>query len=301
MNPYNQQYGQQQQPYGQQQQGYGQQGPQYGQGPNQPYQSPSMQPQQQYGSPQMQPYGQQQFNQPPQYGSPQMQQFGQQQQYGSPQMQPYGQQQQFGGQGWMSQQFSGPSQFVDLNQLRQAFDTMDKNHNGQIDAHELEKAMHHLGEKVNSQDVSSIMQMYDKNHNGTIDFNEFQQLWAYINELKQEFNNADTNKSGFLNFDQVKQALHKHHKALILAGGAATVYSLFKIHDIKKKENLDWSDFLKMSLHLGSLRSGYETQQFGQQQFGQQQFGQQGYGGYQQKHEGMFENFANWAESHFRR
>jgi len=220
--------------------------------------------------------------------------FGQQQSYGSPT-----QGQQFG-QSWTSHQLAGPSQYVDQNQLRQVFDSWDKNHNGQIDPKELMKAMHHMGEQVSEQDVTQIMGMFDKDHSGTIDFSEFQQLYTYVNQLKQEFNNADTHKHGSLDFEQVKQALHKHHKALILAGGAATIYTLFKLHDHHKKEKLDWSQFLAMSLHLGNLRSGFEDQQFGQQ-------GQQGqFQSYlspsgQKHHQNLFQNFANWAETNFLR
>jgi len=274
-----------QQNYGQQ--GFGQQP--YGQGP------PT-----QYGQPQ---YGQQSLGQdqgPSQYGE----QYGQQpytpqQGYGQQgfAQQPYGQgpttqygqplqSQGFGPQNW-GQGYGG----IDP-QLAQTFAMWDTNHDGSLEPHEVMKAMHHMGEPVTEDDVRMIMNMFDKDHSGTISMNEFGALWTYVNELKQEFHTADVNRTGLLDIEQVKQALHRHHKALMLAGGAATVYALFKLHDAHKRGKLDWSNFLKLSLHMGALRSQYESNQGPQPSYGQQQVPQK---------QGFFEQFANWAETNFRR
>jgi len=194
--------------------------------------------------------------------------------------------------------------------LRQIFDKWDTDHNGYITPNELQKAMHHLGEPVSDEDIRLIMTMFDKEHTGRIDFAEFGQLYNYVSELKQEFTKADTSRTGSLDMDQVKSAMHRHHKALMLAGGVATVYSLFKLHDLHKKGKLEWPHFLRLGLHMGALRSNYESSGAQQQLlglpqsggFGQQSYGQQqSYGGHQK----LFENFANWAsgmiDSHIRR
>jgi len=301
-NPYQQQ--QQQQPNQ-----FGQQGPQYGQNQQQFGQ------QQGYGSPQQQGfnqqtpgYGQQQFQQPQQqgYGSPYVQPLNpqNQQQFG----QQYGQQQ-FGQQqsgNWMNQQLSGPAQGFDSEELRRTFQKWDKNGNGQIEPQELKKLMKHLGEEVHDEDLQLMMDMFDKDHSGTIDYNEFYQLWNYINQMKQEFHQAGGTHKG-LDIEGVKAALGRHHKALMLAGGAATVFTLFKLHDLHKKGKLEWPHFMRLGLHMGALRNKFERNQgnqsigWGQQGgFGQQQQWQQ-----QPQKQSMFENFSGFAgqmiESYMRR
>jgi len=303
MNPYQNNYD----PYAQQQQqGYGQ-GPvqspqQYGQQPPvQPIQPDPYGPQfsspQQFGMGQPPQSPQQYGQQPPMYGQ---QGYGQQPSYGQALCQP---QQQGYGQGPVPQQFGQPNQnwvgqcnapILDSPQLRKTFEMWDTKKDGQLTPHELQKAMHHMGEKVSDEDVRLIMQMFDKDHSGTISYPEFGQLYNYVVELKQEFNTHDKDRNGTLSMDQAKSAMHKHHGALMLAGGAMTIYALFKLHDMHKTGRLDWSQFLRMGLHMGSLRSQYEGQMgLPQGQFGQQQqIGfQDPYGTPQHKHHG----FASWA------
>jgi len=314
---YNQNYNpyQQQQQYPNSPSQFGQQGPQQGpqqgQFGQQGYGSPQQlgSPQQGYGSPQQnQGYGQQQqFQQPQQqgYGSPYVQPLNQQnqQQFG----QQYGQNQQSGQQldqgGWMNQQLSGPAQGFDSEELRKTFQKWDKNGNGQIDPSELKQLMKHMGEEVHDEDIQLMMDMFDKDHSGTIDYNEFYQLWNYINQMKQEFHQAGGTHHG-LDIEGVKAALGRHHKALMLAGGAATVFTLFKLHDLHKKGKLEWPHFMRLGLHMGALRNKFERNQGSQSQsmWGNQQ--QQQWQQQPQK-QSMFENFSGFAgqmiESYVRR
>jgi len=122
-----------------------------------------------------------------------------------------------------------------------------------------------------------MVEMFDKNQSGGVDFTEFAALYAYIQDMKKAFNEADSDKSRGLNMQQVQSALSRVHGPLIAAGGAILIFTLFKIFDKKKQGKLDWPNFLKMALHLGKLRTGFEhTSAFQQsshpQNFPTQQF-----------------------------
>jgi len=274
-----------------------------------PYDQYNQQPQQQqYGQPtgwneqvQYPPnYNQSQFNPPSTYGQPQVGQ----QTWNQPQ--PW-EQQQSSNLGWEKSQATSTIPWLQGYQsqissqeprLKQVFNQWDFNKSGQIDANELQSAMQDLGESVTPDTVQMMIEMFDKDKSGTIDFTEFEQLYAYVEDMKSAFQSAGATDKG-LGIDQVKMALGKVHGPLMYAGGAALLFTLFKIYDKKRKGTLDWPDFLKTALKFGHLRSGFEKQnaqkisggmgsfsqqpqqQFGGQYGGQQfggQYGQQSYG-----------------------
>jgi len=160
------------------------------------------------------------------------------------------------------------------SQLQQTFNQWDTDRSGTIDARELEQGLRSLGEPLEEGEAQSMIEMFDKDQSQRIDFNEFAGLYAYIQDMKKAFNDADTDRSRGLNMQQVQTALSKVHGPLIAAGGAILIFTMFKIFDKKKQGKLDWPNFLKMALHLGKLRTGFEHTPKFQESFNKpQQFG----------------------------
>lgn len=54
-----------------------------------------------------------------------------------------------------------------------------------------------------------LMGMFDIDRNGTITFNEFRGLWKYIHDWRRLFLKFDRDKSGFIDGQELSQALRK--------------------------------------------------------------------------------------------
>ncbi|CAG8729306.1 14396_t:CDS:2, partial [Racocetra fulgida] len=107
--------------------------------------------------------------------------------YGTPQ-QPYGQQQQYS---TSFHQTSGGNQQPPPGadpQLFFWFKAVDTDNSGTLTAAELQKAL------IND-------------NTGTINFNEFAGLWRYIEDWKKCFQTFDADRSGTVNFQELKTAL----------------------------------------------------------------------------------------------
>jgi len=157
------------------------------------------------------------------------------------------------------------------------FRLADTNRNGSISAPELRIALKAAGQNVDETAADLMIRMYDKDQSGAIDMNEFGMLWSYINDLQRQFNSLGT---GWANYDQSKQLLGRNYSLLQQQGGDRVFQGLFNQVDVGRSGRLDWPQFLKLGLLLGTSLSLVEHFQFMQQPT--QQFPQQQYGGYQQ-------------------
>ena len=83
---------------------------------------------------------------------------------------------------------------------------VDTDRSGQIDAAELQRALSHT-HTFHVQTVAIIMKCFDRDDNGHINFQEFAQLWTFISQWKECFDRLDTDRSGNLDFGEMKQAL----------------------------------------------------------------------------------------------
>ncbi|UZJ53862.1 hypothetical protein CBS101457_003182 [Exobasidium rhododendri] len=189
------------------QQGYGGGGGGYGQ---QGYGAPPPQQQHGYGAPP--PQQQHGYGAPPAqqgYGAPPP---GQQQNYGSP-AQGYGQQGGGGGGGppgnrpQSFSQNSGPPGGADP-QLWSWFTSVDRDHSGNINPHELQQALVNGDWTPFELDtVKLLMTIFDVDRSGTITFNEFAGLWKYIQDWQGVFRHFDADRSGTIDQAELSRAL----------------------------------------------------------------------------------------------
>ena len=68
---------------------------------------------------------------------------------------------------------------------KKAFNNVDRDNNGKIEEHELEKIMAQISsdmgaEPPTKEDVKEVLEHLDKDHSGKIEFNEFKELIADI-------------------------------------------------------------------------------------------------------------------------
>jgi Ca2+-binding EF-hand superfamily protein len=244
----------------------GQPQPMYGQPPSNPYIS---QPQAyQTQPPQQPPYQQSQnpqfrSNQPPQqyqtqppsnpFISNQPQQYQTQQpQYKQQQTQPTYQLQPVNNNAW----YGGYAQQIqpqELDQLRQWFTRVDTDRSGSIDATELQQVTFG-GQPIGYEVAHKLIQVFDENRNGTIDFNEYAAMHKFIGNMRQAFMNADSDKSGRIEANEIYNAL----------GGAGfnyltqnSVKELTTKYD-KTRYGLDWPQFLLMAASIAHVRSVYQ-------------------------------------------
>ncbi|KAF9905501.1 Programmed cell death protein 6 [Linnemannia zychae] len=224
---YNQGYNQgyQQQPYGQQQQGYAQQ--------------PYGQQQQGYGQ---QPYGQQQQG----YGQ---QPYGQQQQAYNPQQNSYQQQhQQYQHQ---QQHPAAPNQSAEL---RRWFDAVDADRSGQLSTEELQKALIN-GDwtPFNYETVRLMMNMFDTDNSGMINFAEFSGLWQYIEEWRTCFAAFDQDKSGSIDFNELRTAMRSFRYNL----SDDFLRLLIKKYDRTGKGDVSFDNFVQIAVTVKSLTDAF--------------------------------------------
>ena len=64
----------------------------------------------------------------------------------------------------------------EIDELKACFEKFDKNGDGQISEEELKELMNEIGEKLNEKEIKDMMKDADTNKDGFIDFEEFKQL-----------------------------------------------------------------------------------------------------------------------------
>ncbi|KAF9205025.1 Programmed cell death protein 6 [Haplosporangium sp. Z 27] len=220
---YNQPYQQQQPPQGNQQYGYNQQGG-YGQ-------QQGGYAQQQQGYAQQQPYGQQAYGQ-------QQQQYGNQtphSQHQTPYNNYQGQQQQANQyQQAVNYQQQNGTQSSPESSLRQWFDAVDADRSGQLSTEELQRAL------IND-------------NSGQINFAEFSGLWKYIEEWRACFAAFDQDKSGSIDFNELKTAMRSFRYNL----SDDFLRLLIKKYDRNGRGDVSFDNFVQIAVTVKSLTDAF--------------------------------------------
>lgn len=92
--------------------------------------------------------------------------------------------------------------------LKYVFQQVDKDRSGAINAAELKQCLSNgTWEPFNDETVRLMISMFDRSHRGQLGFEEFKSLWKYIEDWRQCFLSFDTDKSGYISKNELKQAL----------------------------------------------------------------------------------------------
>ncbi|KAL5781080.1 hypothetical protein ACOSP7_006109 [Xanthoceras sorbifolium] len=97
--------------------------------------------------------------------------------------------------------------------IKQAFYMMDKDNNGGLTFEELKEGLLMIGHKMSDPDVQMLMDAADFDGNGTLDCEEFVTMSVHLKRignddiLQQAFEYFDKNKTGYIEFDELREAL----------------------------------------------------------------------------------------------
>ncbi|KAG7523783.1 programmed cell death protein 6 isoform X1 [Solea senegalensis] len=88
------------------------------------------------------------------------------------------------------------------------FQRVDKDRSGVISDSELQQALSNgTWTPFNPVTVRSIISMFDRENKGGVNFNEFAGVWKYITDWQNIFRTYDRDNSGFIDRNELKQAL----------------------------------------------------------------------------------------------
>eukprot|EP01025_Chloroclados_australasicus_P006662 TRINITY_DN1212_c0_g1_i1.p1 TRINITY_DN1212_c0_g1~~TRINITY_DN1212_c0_g1_i1.p1 ORF type:complete len:170 (-),score=15.68 TRINITY_DN1212_c0_g1_i1:279-788(-) len=139
--------------------------------------------------------------------------------------------------------------------LQQRFQIVDADGSGQIDSMELQKALA-LGEQQFSLAATAKMiRIHDRDGSGTIGFEEFVQLHKFLVNVTSAFKHYDKDNSGCLTADELFHALKDAGFKL----ESHAFYTLIKIFDPDRTDNLGLSEFVGMVLFMKSADAVFKA------------------------------------------
>lgn len=97
--------------------------------------------------------------------------------------------------------------------IKESFQIMDINNNGKLTFEELKVGLYKIGHQVPDADVQMLMEAADVDGNGTLDYGEFVAVAIHLRKigndehLHKAFTYFDLNKSGYIEIDELREAL----------------------------------------------------------------------------------------------
>ncbi|KAK2984380.1 hypothetical protein RJ640_002766 [Escallonia rubra] len=133
--------------------------------------------------------------------------------------------------------------------LKQMFHMMDKDKNGNLTFEELKDGLHIIGQPVQDPDVQMIMDAADIDGNGMLNCEEFMTLAVHLRrisnneQLRQAFRFFDRNDTGFIEFEELREALFDEHLG---ANNDQVVHDIIFDADLDKDGRISYPEFEAM-------------------------------------------------------
>ncbi|CAL8398320.1 unnamed protein product [Arctogadus glacialis] len=149
---------------------------------------------------------------------------------------------------------------------------VDKDRSGVISDTELQQALSNgTWTPFNPVTVRSIISMFDRENKGGVNFNEFAGVWKYITDWQNIFRTYDRDNSGFIDKNELKQALTGFGYRL-----SDQFYgTLIEKFDRQRKGQVAFDDFIQCCIVLQRLTDvfrRYDTDQDGWIQVSYEQY-----------------------------
>ncbi|KAF9926252.1 hypothetical protein FBU30_004147 [Linnemannia zychae] len=156
---------------------------------------------------------------------------------------------------------SGELSATQISDLKESFDTFDRNNDGTISRRELHSLLYTVGHKVNAQGLELLLTEYDTDKSGNIDFEEFLSLaqrliknkssvtqftQEELASFKESFETFDKDGNGAINASELRSLLRivgeKYQSKHIV--------ETMKEFDTNKDDQIDFSEFLVLANKL---------------------------------------------------
>lgn len=136
-----------------------------------------------------------------------------------------------------------------IHGLKEMFNMWDTDKNGNLTPEELRLGLINNGKSVSDPDVQLFMEAADLDGNGTLDCEEFVTIAVHIKrissdeQLKQAFSSFDKNKSGYIEFEELREALFEEHEE---ANSEQAAQDIILDADLDKDGRISYQEFAAM-------------------------------------------------------
>ncbi|TKY67446.1 Calcium-dependent protein kinase 24 [Spatholobus suberectus] len=140
-----------------------------------------------------------------------------------------------------------PDEQIDV--IKQMFDMMDKDKNGNLSFEELKDGLSMIGHALPDPDVQMLMDAADIDGNGTLNYEEFITMNVHLRKiecdehLSEAFRFFDKNQSGYVEFEELKDALSDDESE---ASNDEVIKDILNDVDLDKDGRISFEEFKAM-------------------------------------------------------
>ncbi|KAL1803022.1 hypothetical protein ACET3Z_031669 [Daucus carota] len=137
----------------------------------------------------------------------------------------------------------------EIHGIKEMFNMWDIDKNGNLTPEELKLGLINYGSKVSDPDVQLFMEAADLDGNGTLSCEEFVTIALHLKrissdeQLKQAFNSFDKNKNGYIEFEELREALFEEHEE---PNNEQAVHDIILDTDLDKDGRISYKEFVAM-------------------------------------------------------
>jgi len=137
------------------------------------------------------------------------------------------------------------------------FSSVDTDRSGTISANEL-ALLQFGGRPLGFRTAKKLITVFDKRQMGSVDFPEYASLHQFLNKMQSDFFQADRDRSGFLDPNEIFGALQNAGFQLSLPTVQAICNKFDTTPPGQPKLGLAFENFLQVVAHLAAVRSIFE-------------------------------------------
>jgi len=135
------------------------------------------------------------------------------------------------------------------------FCTVDTDRSGKISCTELQQALSNGFEKFNMQTVQLLMNLFDSSNSGQMVFDDFRKVFDFISQWSRIFQQYDSDRSGAINFNEIKTALTNFGYRL-----SDRFYNIMLSRFANKKRNneITFDNFIRICVVLNNVTKNFQ-------------------------------------------